>query len=685
VTHSISAHRLQVDNHQVVLLDTPGFDDTYRNDAEILKDIADWLAITYVGGQQLTAIIYLHRISDSRMSGSTMRNLATFKKLIGVNALHNVVLVTTMWDRIDEVQGTKREEALVRTPEFWGAMMSHGSTAARFNGSREGASIIIRSLLNNTAMALKIQEEMIDDRLHLEETEAGKELLAIITKLKLQHEREILALRSEMEEALSHNDKVHAEEVAQMSENYNRELAIAQAQIHALHSRNPEIEALQTRHEQEMESLMDSLEDRMRPQKSVKGLPSHARESDEHMTVDSGYVSRASQPSAESQKDNKVIRTQFTLLEEHSLADVEELEEKDAKSQKSAEIFGEGLSSMAESLLDNNVQEIAQSLILDVLENDEVLNPLVRRSLDNFDKHRVVKNLARFMQGYCILLSNAQPTVNQKRTIRFFRRRCTNFASILCNNLDSSTLDLNEGNADDKSKALAAERKARLALWLTENSENVSSTPFLDVDNSNKSDDESWGDSEGIPPVLEDIKIFLTDGEPLKLFRQNFARFVAGESINEWNSLIKSKLQLERGREVDRRKAPIRSTSPFPTMDSLRSSEIKRDSIIELENHGGFQLSWGCVSIMAFLGDQKYLLMLYSAVVESLKPGSRGQIDEQQKTFYNEWIGRSRGMVRWLHIALAYNGLRTFCGYSRPAFLTASLSKYLAKAWNLRI
>jgi DNA-binding ferritin-like protein len=197
------------------------------------------------------------------MAGSARRNLATFKKLIGNDALHNLALVTTMWDQIDEVKGAEREKALVDTSEFWGTMISHGSTVARFDGTKEGAADIVRSLLNRTTRTLNIQKEMIDDRLQLEETEAGKEVLANITELKLQHQREIRALRSDMEEALSQNDKIAAEALAEMANEYDRKLAIAQDQIYALQSRNPEIEALQIRHQQEIKSLKDSLEDRM--------------------------------------------------------------------------------------------------------------------------------------------------------------------------------------------------------------------------------------------------------------------------------------------------------------------------------------------------------------------------------------------------------------------------------------
>jgi predicted GTPase len=32
-----------LENHRLVLLDTPGFDDTFRDDVAILKEIANWL------------------------------------------------------------------------------------------------------------------------------------------------------------------------------------------------------------------------------------------------------------------------------------------------------------------------------------------------------------------------------------------------------------------------------------------------------------------------------------------------------------------------------------------------------------------------------------------------------------------------------------------------------------------
>ena len=36
-------------SRRLIFVDTPGFDDTYIDDTEILRRIADWLALSYVG------------------------------------------------------------------------------------------------------------------------------------------------------------------------------------------------------------------------------------------------------------------------------------------------------------------------------------------------------------------------------------------------------------------------------------------------------------------------------------------------------------------------------------------------------------------------------------------------------------------------------------------------------------
>ncbi|KAG1740779.1 uncharacterized protein EDB91DRAFT_1281465 [Suillus paluster] len=106
----------------VVFVDTPGFDDSVRTDYEVFKEIAAWLKKTYKERVTLSGILFFHRITESRMRGTPLRNLSVFKELCGTNALENVILTTTMWDEVPEHIRSQREQQL--KTQFWQEMMS---------------------------------------------------------------------------------------------------------------------------------------------------------------------------------------------------------------------------------------------------------------------------------------------------------------------------------------------------------------------------------------------------------------------------------------------------------------------------------------------------------------------------------------------------------------------------------
>ena len=47
-TQNVTPYPISYHEVRLVLVDTPGFDDTYRQDTEILRVIADWLTQKYV-------------------------------------------------------------------------------------------------------------------------------------------------------------------------------------------------------------------------------------------------------------------------------------------------------------------------------------------------------------------------------------------------------------------------------------------------------------------------------------------------------------------------------------------------------------------------------------------------------------------------------------------------------------
>ncbi|KAF7970672.1 hypothetical protein HWV62_23260 [Athelia sp. TMB] len=171
-TSEIYATRIQnrPNGDNVVLVDTPGFDDTETPDVMILKKIADWLAATGKQGIKLAGVIYLHRISDNRLNNAKMVNLKMLKSMCGADAMPNVALVSTMWS----CAGSKflsRETELRST--FWKDMITNGAAYRRFEDSTQSAWDIITPLLALETVELSFQQE-ISNGCSVPETQAGR-------------------------------------------------------------------------------------------------------------------------------------------------------------------------------------------------------------------------------------------------------------------------------------------------------------------------------------------------------------------------------------------------------------------------------------------------------------------------------------------------------------------------------
>ncbi len=85
-------------NETITLIDSPGFDDTTRPDMEILASIVSCLQDRRY--PPLVGIIYMHRITDKKLTGASRMNLDMLQALCGEHYFQNVLLVTSMWDTI---------------------------------------------------------------------------------------------------------------------------------------------------------------------------------------------------------------------------------------------------------------------------------------------------------------------------------------------------------------------------------------------------------------------------------------------------------------------------------------------------------------------------------------------------------------------------------------------------------
>ena len=187
-----------------MLIDTPGFDDSGRTDSEILTEISRILSAQYEEGLSLKGVIYLHRITDIRYAGSSVKTLEIFKKICGRIALKNVLLVTTRWNEVDETLGASREQQL--RDNFWAYMLGNGSTMARFYGNRESAVGISSQLMSRQNIVLEIQKELVEQGKTLKQTVAGAFVNDDVTEMKAQYEQELKEIEK-LRQTLQESDR----------------------------------------------------------------------------------------------------------------------------------------------------------------------------------------------------------------------------------------------------------------------------------------------------------------------------------------------------------------------------------------------------------------------------------------------------------------------------------------------
>jgi len=159
---------------------------------------------SYENDINLTGILYLHRITDVRMSGATFQNLRMFGKLCGDNPASKVIFVTTMWDKTSTRQSEQKGEEQQRREQrekeiketYWRPMLKLGARTDRFLQHKENsAQDIVKRLLASQATRTLLQEETVDQHRAVLETSAAKALYSQMQRLLSQHKAALENLR----------------------------------------------------------------------------------------------------------------------------------------------------------------------------------------------------------------------------------------------------------------------------------------------------------------------------------------------------------------------------------------------------------------------------------------------------------------------------------------------------------
>jgi hypothetical protein len=158
-------HGTAIGYDDVVLVDTPSFDNSAMGDDAVLEEIRSGLQKLHEKNIPVASIVYTHRITDIRMNGSARKSLDLCKAICGYNAAPRLAFVTTGWDVVetDDVQeraAIERESTLARDVGFWGDFMEKGSHTFRAHGPQRSALKVLKKLhINPRAHMLQLLEE----------------------------------------------------------------------------------------------------------------------------------------------------------------------------------------------------------------------------------------------------------------------------------------------------------------------------------------------------------------------------------------------------------------------------------------------------------------------------------------------------------------------------------------------
>ena len=225
-TKGVNEYSCIADNgRRLTLIDTPGFDDTYRSDAEVLMSIANYLASHFHSGRYMHGVIFLHRITDIRLSASAIKMAEIVKRICGKEFYTRVALVTNMWQLLTSKEvGYQREQELLNHPKFWADFREASAPHFQHSKTKESASKILEGFIRHLKCAptrhppLKIQIEIAQDGRPISETDAGDFLEGELVRMKQKHQRAMQQIKHDIQIAMQESDSDTAE---LLSESYD--------------------------------------------------------------------------------------------------------------------------------------------------------------------------------------------------------------------------------------------------------------------------------------------------------------------------------------------------------------------------------------------------------------------------------------------------------------------------------
>jgi len=179
-TTQCKTYRVKLLGKTYQIIDTPGLDDSPRANLVVLKSIAAEVSKISKQTQTIGGVVYFHKITNLRLTGSDRTNIEVFEQICGRQFLHRAVFATTMWDTVSSADHRKFGQLHTSLEKMYSHLVEKGTKFLKFEGNDISATAVLQSLAKsatNPAPRLQLENEVIKTGLSassVRKTSAGK-------------------------------------------------------------------------------------------------------------------------------------------------------------------------------------------------------------------------------------------------------------------------------------------------------------------------------------------------------------------------------------------------------------------------------------------------------------------------------------------------------------------------------
>ncbi|KAK4452250.1 hypothetical protein QBC34DRAFT_294246 [Podospora aff. communis PSN243] len=180
-TTQCNTHKFELSGTKYRIIDTPGLEDAPRSNLSVLKMIAAEMDKIGKEGLTIGGVVYFHRITNLRLTGSDRANIEIFERICGSSFLYRAAFATTMWNTVGSRERSKFSQLHTSIEKKYAHLTKQGTEFFKFEtNKRNSAEPILQffaSASSRSGPRLQLEGEVMRTGLSatsIRRTEAGK-------------------------------------------------------------------------------------------------------------------------------------------------------------------------------------------------------------------------------------------------------------------------------------------------------------------------------------------------------------------------------------------------------------------------------------------------------------------------------------------------------------------------------